>query len=410
MCGHCQVRHGAAIGLRELLSSQATSAAVSVPLAELPSGELASEYLSILVAHSPLKASLVHYSQLLPKRFRAVCLQPNQRKLVEEGHIGVSSISRLLCLANGSMLHCNHLPEGSPGQDACLLRVFRCNLVCICAGWLVSNGRGKPAMALLNADQVHAAMASHDACLSNCVEHLIQLLARDRFADFGSDQVSHTQHFMATGCLMSFLHILKALEVTSHQDSCSAVSQALGPQDSMLDWYSCPDELRLQAALLLNPSMLQAVAPVRETAAQALGASATAMSAAGLHLLAHLLRQLCESSEWTVRQSGLLGLKYLLASTPAASVLAAVTPVLTQSLQVCCTGLALRIAFHCITWTCNVKIASGEWLGCCICSGCQAPTFKAALHSYPIPEQQSACKLQLDLHLFLPVLKAHFVH
>ena len=80
--------------------------------------------------------------------------------------------------------------------------------------------------------------------------------------------------------------------------------------------------------------MPQAVAPVRETAAQALGAAATALSSSGLLLLAHLLCQLCETAEWVVRQSGLLGLKYLLASRPESAALAAVMPIVMQSLQV----------------------------------------------------------------------------
>ncbi len=75
---------------------------------------------------------------------------------------------------------------------------------------------------------------------------------------------------------------------------------------------------------------------MRETAAQALGAAAIALSGDGLLLLATLLRQLCETTEWTVRQSGLLGLKYLLASNPSMKVLDAVMPVLIQSLQVGC--------------------------------------------------------------------------
>lgn len=90
----------------------------------------------------------------------------------------------------------------------------------------------------------------------------------------------------------------------------------------------------------------QAVAPVRETAAQVLGAIATAVATDGLHQLAHLLRQLCECKEWAVRQSGLLGLKYLLAARPDSLILDAVMPVLMQGLQVIlpCPGHAISAA------------------------------------------------------------------
>ena len=64
------------------------------------------------------------------------------------------------------------------------------------AGWLVSNGQGKPHMAPLDARQAQAALASHDGCLSSCLTNLIQLLALDRFADFGSDQVRHGHRFL----------------------------------------------------------------------------------------------------------------------------------------------------------------------------------------------------------------------
>ena len=76
------------------------------------------------------------------------------------------------------------------------------------------------------------------------------------------------------------------------------------------------------------------MAPVRETAAQVLGAIATALSTDSLLELAHLLRQLSDCKEWAVRQSGLLGLKYLLAARPDCQVLDAVMPALTRSLSV----------------------------------------------------------------------------
>lgn len=66
----------------------------------------------------------------------------------------------------------------------------------------MSNGQGKPDLASVDVKQAQAAMMSHDACLTNCVAHLIQLLALDRFADFGSDQVWHclSRSALAFGC------------------------------------------------------------------------------------------------------------------------------------------------------------------------------------------------------------------
>ncbi|KAK9916950.1 hypothetical protein WJX75_009151 [Coccomyxa subellipsoidea] len=58
----------------------------------------------------------------------------------------------------------------------------------------------------------------------------------------------------------------------------------------------------------------QVVAPVRETAAQALGAAGRGLPRAKLGALARHLAALVRRPEWEVRLGGLLGLKYLLAS------------------------------------------------------------------------------------------------
>jgi hypothetical protein len=65
------------------------------------------------------------------------------------------------------------------------------------------------------------------------------------------------------------------------------------------------------AQLLAGP---QVVAPVRETAAQALGAATRPLPPAALRALLAWLRQLSECAEWEVRHGGLLGLKYVLAA------------------------------------------------------------------------------------------------
>ncbi len=59
---------------------------------------------------------------------------------------------------------------------------------------------------------------------------------------------------------------------------------------------------------------VQVVAPVRETAAQALGAASRSLPSAKLGVLARHLATLVRRPEWEVRLGGLLGLKYLLAA------------------------------------------------------------------------------------------------
>ena len=63
---------------------------------------------------------------------------------------------------------------------------------------------------------------------------------------------------------------------------------------------------------------LQVVAPVRETAAQALGAAVQPLPRAHAQALLALLHQLVQQEKWDVRHGGLLGLKYLLAARPDA--------------------------------------------------------------------------------------------
>ncbi len=63
----------------------------------------------------------------------------------------------------------------------------------------------------------------------------------------------------------------------------------------------------------------QVVAPVRETAAQALGAAVQPLPVSQAHALLSLLHQLIQQQQWDVRHGGLLGLKYLLAARTDAS-------------------------------------------------------------------------------------------
>lgn len=60
----------------------------------------------------------------------------------------------------------------------------------------------------------------------------------------------------------------------------------------------------------------QVMAPVRETAAQAVGAAIQPLPVACAQALLALLHQLIKQQQWDVRHGGLLGLKYLLAARP----------------------------------------------------------------------------------------------
>ena len=64
---------------------------------------------------------------------------------------------------------------------------------------------------------------------------------------------------------------------------------------------------------------MQVVAPVRETAAQAVGAAVQPLPVAKAQALLTLLHQLVQQQQWDVRHGGLLGLKYLLAARTDAS-------------------------------------------------------------------------------------------
>ena len=101
----------------------------------------------------------------------------------------------------------------------------------------------------------------------------------------------------------------------------------------------------------------QVVAPVRETAAQALGAAARGLPLPQLQRLAQVLRQLVSQPQWDVRQGGLLGLKFLLAATQSSQaprLLRDALPAALQALQVCPPGGWALLGL------------AGCWSGCCM--------------------------------------------
>ena len=82
---------------------------------------------------------------------------------------------------------------------------------------------------------------------------------------------------------------------------------------------------------------MQVVAPVRETAAQALGSAARGLPGTSLQTLMRHLTALVAQKEWGVRLAGLLGIKYVLAARldQAGALLPAVLPAVLTGLKVC---------------------------------------------------------------------------
>ena len=83
--------------------------------------------------------------------------------------------------------------------------------------------------------------------------------------------------------------------------------------------------------------VLQVIAPVRETAAQAVGAAMQPLPVGSAQALLALLHQLIKQQQWDVRHGGLLGLKYLLAARPhdSQALMPQALPAAVLGLQVC---------------------------------------------------------------------------
>ena len=79
------------------------------------------------------------------------------------------------------------------------------------------------------------------------------------------------------------------------------------------------------------------MAPVRETAAQAVGAAVQPVPVTHAEALLAVLHQLIQQQQWDVRHGGLLGLKYLLAARTSDSqtLLPQALPAAVLGLQVC---------------------------------------------------------------------------
>ena len=82
----------------------------------------------------------------------------------------------------------------------------------------------------------------------------------------------------------------------------------------------------------------QVTAPVRETAAQALGTALRPLELPALRGVLGLLRQLVTAPVWEARHGGLLALKYLLAARPDAA-----SQLLPDALPAAMIGLQVRV-------------------------------------------------------------------
>lgn len=214
-------RHGAAIGLREILRSHAAAACVSAAPLVTPSGSW------------------------------AVCKTP--------------------CNLAQSQLHISETLQRESSHHAC------------CTGWVASEGSGKPRLAPVTPEAAAAAAVANAGWLEDCIIRIVCVLALDRFADFVSDQASTLEPnkpWTRTPC--NYIY-----------------------SDAVCD-----------QAFAGNA---QVVAPVRETAAQALGAAVQPLSVDALRVLLSQLQTLACNEQWEVRHSGLLALKYVVAARPDAA-------------------------------------------------------------------------------------------
>jgi TATA-binding protein-associated factor len=174
--------------------------------------------------------------------------------------------------------------------------------ICICplfAGWMAAEGQGKPYLAAQPPDAAITAIAANASWLEDCIVRTVCVLALDRFADYVSDQVFGCSDARATAKLQHICQL--QLAKPKHFDQ-----------------------------------FAQAVAPVRETAAQALGAAVQPLSSKSLRVLLGLLQTLANCEQWEVRHSGLLALKYVVAARPdtAAQLLPLVVNIATAGLKV----------------------------------------------------------------------------
>lgn len=183
------------------------------------------------------------------------------------------------------------------------------------AGWAMAGGHGKMELETCSHMVAQQAAGDNAAWIEDCIVHLVCVLALDRFGDYVSDQVSTKQLRRSKLGMAAVWHVG------------TVVCRPCGVT-------ACWSE--------------QVVAPVRETAAQALGAASRALPESKVPKLVALLCQLQEQADWSVRHGGLLGIKYLLAARHelAPSLLPTVLPAAHSGLQVGTVGSAA-----CQEWT-----------------------------------------------------------
>eukprot|EP00878_Enallax_costatus_P025679 GHUV01027498.1.p1 GENE.GHUV01027498.1~~GHUV01027498.1.p1 ORF type:complete len:859 (+),score=296.21 GHUV01027498.1:363-2939(+) len=218
------------------------------------------------------------------------------------------------------------------------------------SGWASPGGVGLRRLGVVLPDTLEQASAANAAWLEDVIEHLLCVLALDRFADYVSDQV----------CCVSFIRhdsgfaLLVALRLTSivyrHPSACSSVAWAMHTEHflAQLLLLSCVAQsagiqcrlVRIHRHTLVHDALpaalvvVQVVVPVRETAAQALGAALQPTSLSTLQRVLELLSSMHKHQEWSVRHGAFTGIKYLLASRPEVSgvLLPAALPVLLSGL------------------------------------------------------------------------------
>ena len=209
----------------------------------------------------------------------------------------------------------------------------------ILAGWLAAEGQGSPELGSTSAAAAEAAAAANLCWLEDCIVRIICVLALDRFADFVSDQASycsawHVQYCRRLRCVIQVRN-LHGDEVDVFRGTLSARSSDKGdaPAPDVSPWKRSGDAVLCGGR---SGGRGQAVAPVRDVAAQALGAAVQPVPPPVLLALVRQVGILAGHHQWEVRHSGLLALKYIVAARPDATelLLAPVLAIAQEGLQV----------------------------------------------------------------------------
>ena len=188
----------------------------------------------------------------------------------------------------------------------------------IFAGWAAKGGRGQLDLQASSRADAAKAVTDNKMWLDSCLAHILCVLALDRFGDYISDQASlcpPNSHFASVSTSVSKSYNDDTSFFKKHELAEWLFLRPIRAGQSMMESSSPRSNASSELPLVNNTArFLQATAPVRETAAQALGAASRACTAGQKQSILCSLSVMTKHQEWPVRQAGFLGLKYLLAA------------------------------------------------------------------------------------------------